>query len=352
MSGDRIESVISEGVDRIALPPESEWLPDLSRARNRARFPSWVVALPLAAAVVVIAAMLGSGLRAVRETPAAPPTPTPAPLVVPSAGPSPTPGATPAKGTSQPFTIVYCGALTQFAAPTATNGGSITIDRPGNRRDRGGPVSFGLPSGTLAQAPAGWTCIRFIPGAPASAFVALVGPGTEGYFEQPTPTPFGEYANPSLLYYFTLPQPYRRSAVLGTDNMGPDVASGILPATSEAFTARSKTDEDSLAGQRCDSACAVWNYVAVVEMFTNLDSPRQWYTKRGSVAGETIEDLVIDGRAAIKVTNGATYPVQIIINDRTWMLRVAYQIYAAEPVPAGASKAKLEEIVASFHFTQ
>ena len=94
MSGDRIESVISEGVDRIALPPESEWLPDLSRARGRSRFPSWIVAVPLAAAVVVIAAMLGSGLRTVRETPATQPPPTSAPLVVPSVGPSPTPEAT------------------------------------------------------------------------------------------------------------------------------------------------------------------------------------------------------------------------------------------------------------------
>jgi len=94
MSGDRIESVISEGVDRIALPPESEWLPDLARARGRTRFPSWVVAVPLAAAVVVIAALLGSSLRTVRETPATQPPPTSAPLVVPSVGPSPTPDAT------------------------------------------------------------------------------------------------------------------------------------------------------------------------------------------------------------------------------------------------------------------
>jgi len=94
MSGDRIESVISEGVDRIALPPEGEWFPDRSRARTRSRFPTWAVAVPLAAAVVVIAAMLGSGLRTIRETPATQPPPTSAPFVVPSFGPSPTPDAT------------------------------------------------------------------------------------------------------------------------------------------------------------------------------------------------------------------------------------------------------------------
>lgn len=277
------------------------------------------------------------------------------PTASPSAAGSPSPAPTQTtKGTSPPATTVQCGELSQFAAPTATSGGSITINRPGDRRDRGGHVSFGLPPGTQATPSAGWTCIRFRPAVPASAFVALVAPAAEGYFAQPSPTPRGEYANPSLLYYFTLPEPYRRSGVLGTDNMGPDVASGTLPATSEAFTARTKADEDALAGQRCETACAIWNYVAVVEMFTNLDTPRQWYTKRGGVVGETIEDLVIDGRAAVKVMNGATYPVQIIINDRTWMLRVAYQIYSADlgPVPAGASKAKLEQILASFHFTQ
>ena len=257
------------------------------------------------------------------------------------------------KGPPQPSTTVWCGALSQFVAPTATSGGSITIDRPGNRRDRGGPVSFGLPPGTQSAAPAGWTCVRFIPAVPAAAFVALVPPGAEGYFEQPSPTPFGEYANPSLLYYFTLPAPYRRSDVLSSDHSGPDVASGKLPATSEAFTVRTQSEEATLAAQRCDAACPIWNYVAVVEMYTNLDSPRTWYTKRGGAAGETIQDLVIDGRAAVKVTNGATYPVQIIINDRTWMLRVAYQLYADfGPTPAGASQAKLEQILASFRFTQ
>jgi hypothetical protein len=281
------------------------------------------------------------------------PSPSAATRASPTSTPTPAPTQA-AKGSPPPSTTVWCGALSQFVAPTAASGGSITIDRPSNRRDRGGPVSFGLPPGTQPAAPAGWTCVRFIPAVPAAAFVALVAPGTEGYFEQPSPTPFGEYANTSLLYYFTLPAPYRRSDVLSSDHMGPDVASGSLPATSEAFTVRTKSDEATLAAQRCDTACPIWNYVAVVEMYTNVDSPRQWYTKRGGAAGETIEDVLIDGRAAVKVTNGATYPVQIIINDRTWMLRVAYQLYAADlgPTPAGASQAKLEQILATFHFTQ
>jgi hypothetical protein len=89
MSGDRIEAVIAEGVDRIALPPESEWIPDLSRASRRRFRPSFVF-VPLAtAAVIVLAAVIGSGLRTVREVPATQPPKSQAPLVVPPASPSP-----------------------------------------------------------------------------------------------------------------------------------------------------------------------------------------------------------------------------------------------------------------------
>jgi hypothetical protein len=71
------------------------------------------------------------------------------------------------------------------------------------------------------------------------------------------------------------------------------------------------------------------------------------------VPGETIQELTIDGRPAIRVTGGNTYPVQIVIEDQTWMLRVAYTISSEiGPAPPGASKEKLEQILASFHFTQ
>jgi hypothetical protein len=96
MSGDRIESVIAEGVDRIALPPESDWLPDVSRARAR-RVPGWVVIVPVALAVMVIAAALGSGLRTVRETPATQPPASRAPVVLPST-PTPTPSPDKTRG--------------------------------------------------------------------------------------------------------------------------------------------------------------------------------------------------------------------------------------------------------------
>jgi hypothetical protein len=79
MSGDRIEAVIAEGVDRIAIPPESEWLPDPSRARRRRVRPARLVFVPLVAAVIVLAAVIGYGLRAVRESPATQPPATSSP---------------------------------------------------------------------------------------------------------------------------------------------------------------------------------------------------------------------------------------------------------------------------------
>lgn len=91
MSGDRIESLVSEGIDRIALPPESEWLPDVSRARAR-QTPRWF-AVPVALSVVLAAVMLGSGLRSVREAPATQPPASQAPAIVPS-GPTQSPEPT------------------------------------------------------------------------------------------------------------------------------------------------------------------------------------------------------------------------------------------------------------------
>ena len=93
MSGDRFETLIADGVDRIALPPESEWLPDPSRAAPRRLRPSRLVFVPLVAAVLVLAAVLGAGLRSVREqSPGAQPSATAVPVIVPSEAP-PTTGA-------------------------------------------------------------------------------------------------------------------------------------------------------------------------------------------------------------------------------------------------------------------
>src|SRR4029078_7187447 len=103
--------------------------------------------------------------------------------------------------------------------------------------------------------PPGGPCVRFIPAVPAAQFVSLVAGGAEGYLPQPSPTPRGEYANSGLLYYLTLPEPYRLSSLLKASNSGPSVASGDLPATAEVFTARTVADEGALAAQRCETAC-------------------------------------------------------------------------------------------------
>lgn len=224
---------------------------------------------------------------------------------------------------------------------------------PTDRRTRGGSFSLGIPPGPAPDTPKGWTCVRFIPAVPSAVYVAIVASGTDGYLAEPSPTPRGEYANQAFLYYVKLPDPYRKSEVLSRSASGPDVASGAVPASTEAFTARSMADEQNLATQRCDTACPIWDYVAVVEYFTDYMAPRQWYAKRGGATGETIDDLTIDGRQAIRVTNGAPYPVQVIVRDGNFMFRVAYQIYTTDPAraPNGASRTKLDDIVASFHFT-
>ena len=146
----------------------------------------------------------------------------------------------------------------------------------------------------------------------------------------------------------TLPEPYRRSTRLSLTNSGRQD-----PAAADSFTPRTEVDEAPLASKICDTTCAVRNYVAFVEISTGVSqTPRQWYTSRASAAGQRIDDVTVDGRTAIRVTNGAEMyvPVQLIVKDGDRMFRVGYQI-TPDPVPAGASKDKLEQILASFRFT-
>jgi len=304
------------------------------------------------AALAGIAALIAVVAIAIASTGARVPQPSPTPSAVAVATVPPSQSISKAPPPT-PTSNVNCGSLISYTAPSATGGGSVTIDRPASRRQQGGQATYGIPVGAQIVTPSGWTCVRFIPAVPAAQFVSFVATGADGYLAQPSPTPRGEYANSALLYYLTLPEPYRVSSLLRISNSGASVAAGDLPATAEVFTARTVADEGALAAQRCETACAIGNYVAVVEMFTDRQAPRDWYAKRVGAAGETIQDLTIDGRAAIRVTGGGTYPVQIIIDDHTWMLRVAYTLSPdIGPAPPGASKEKLEQILASFHFTQ
>jgi hypothetical protein len=305
--------------------------------------------------LTVVAAIIAVALATTMAPSALAPSPEPAaPSTIAAVTDSPSPAAS-VKGPppSAPVTSVRCGPLVRYLAPTASTGGSVEIVVPTDRRTRGANFSVGIPAGAVPATPNGWTCIRFLPAVPSAVYVAIVASGTNGYLPEPSPTPRGEYANQAFLYYLMLPEPYRKSEILSRSFSGPDVASGASPASVEAFTARSLADEESLAAQRCETACAVWDYVAVAEYFTDYMTPRQWYAKRAGAAGETIDDVSIDGRQAIKVTNGAPYPLQVIVRDGNFMFRVGYQIYSTDPAraPGGASRAKLDQIVASFHFT-
>lgn len=95
MSDRSIGDAIARGIDRIVVPPESEWLPDRSRAAHGsvARILGAAAGITL---ILAIALAAGVGLRAARDRgqSASPPTPTEVPsgerlVVVPSPSASP-----------------------------------------------------------------------------------------------------------------------------------------------------------------------------------------------------------------------------------------------------------------------
>jgi hypothetical protein len=165
----------------------------------------------------------------------------------------------------------------------------------------------------------------------------------------PSPTPTGLYVNSTYKFSVILPPPYRKSlrAVNGTST--PE-------RYQDAFTARSDAEEAVIDTSGCHTACPLWQYAAyvVVNTGTGSQTTRDWYTKEeGGTTSQAIEDTLVDGRPAIRITNGARYTMQFIIKDGDRIVVVAYQIYGPEngmAVPAGATKEKLEAILASFKF--
>jgi hypothetical protein len=104
------------------------------------------------------------------------------------------------------------------------------------------------------------------------------------------------------------------------------------------------------------AACAFWQYVAdvIVSTGTGTETPLQYYASMGVLMSQVIEDTLVDGRTAINVTNGVPYPMQFIVKDSDRIFVVAYQRNPPEngmAVPAGATKEKLDSILASFRFT-
>jgi len=169
----------------------------------------------------------------------------------------------------------------------------------------------------------------------------------------PPSTPIPSYVNTEYKFVVALPVPYRKSARLSLSNTGSQ-----NPAASVAldtFTARTEQDEAALAAQGCgEIGCQIRNYVATVEVYAGQSqTPRQWYTSHGGAVGERIDDTTVDGRTAIHVTNGVpTYsPMQLIVKDNDRIFVVAYQIFPDLAVPVGASKEKVDQVLASFRFT-
>lgn len=160
------------------------------------------------------------------------------------------------------------------------------------------------------------------------------------------------YVNSTYKFGLTLPTPYQKSVRAETFTAN----GGQRPAIQEAFTARTDAEEAAIGNAGCHTACPLWNYAAyvVVNTGTGSETPRQYYASQGGKVGELIEDAIIGGRAAIQVTNGAPYPMQFIVKDGERIFVLAYQIYPEAngmAVPAGASKEKLEQLIASFRFT-
>ena len=164
----------------------------------------------------------------------------------------------------------------------------------------------------------------------------------------PSPSPSGIlYVNETYKFSVSLPPPYRKSARLSATS----TTSSTPGIAFDGFTARTMEDEAPLPGA-CDVTCALHSYTVFVEIQSGVsDTPRHWYTSHAGALGQQIDDVTVDGRPAIRVINGAEIyvPVQLIVKDGDRMFRIGYMI-TREPVPAGASREKLEQILASFKF--
>jgi hypothetical protein len=165
----------------------------------------------------------------------------------------------------------------------------------------------------------------------------------------PSPSPVGMYVNPTFKFSLVLPEPYRKSVRLSIASTG-----GERPAAADAFTARTEADEAIPSRQVGETAAAIWNYVAVVDVFTGTgaQTPRDFYNAFSFSRDQTIEDLTVDGHQAVKVTNAPSYPIEYLIKDGDRMFVLGYTIYqpGTYDVPPGATKEKLDAILASFKF--
>ena len=158
------------------------------------------------------------------------------------------------------------------------------------------------------------------------------------------------YVNTTWQYSLVLPPPYRHSDLLSFKSIPPEPQQ---PKASNAFTARTLEDERATSSP-CETSCPAWNYVVTVEVWTNAGSmsPREWVDSghAGFFAGQKVEDTTISGRPAVRVTSAEGRPFKWLVAKEGRMYVLDEIVNDQMPVPPGASRDKLDAIVASFNF--
>ena len=164
----------------------------------------------------------------------------------------------------------------------------------------------------------------------------------------PTPTQDEVFTNAKYQYSIVLVPPYHPSSALTT------TFNGAHPAAQDVFTVQTP-DQEATGSKNCETACPVWDHTLLVAIFGDGGSmtPREWYDAGnvGFSTGSKLEDITISGRPALKITGSARFPIEYVVADgRGQMFDLAYTIRPERPVPDGASKDKLEQMIASFKF--
>ena len=158
------------------------------------------------------------------------------------------------------------------------------------------------------------------------------------------------YVNTTWQYSLVLPPPYRHSDLLSFKSIQPEPQQ---PKASNAFTARTLEDERATSSP-CETSCPAWNYVVTVEVWTNAGSmsPREWVDSghAGFFAGQKVEDITISGRPAVRVTSAEGRPFKWLVPKEGRMYVLDEIVNDQMPVPPGASRDRLDAIVASFNF--
>jgi len=158
------------------------------------------------------------------------------------------------------------------------------------------------------------------------------------------------YVNTTWQYSLVLPPPYRHSDLLSFKSIPPEPQQ---PKASDAFTARTLEDERATSSP-CETSCPAWNYVVTVEVWTNAGSmsPREWVDSghAGFFAGQKVEDTTISGRPAVRVTSAEGRPFKWLVAKEGRMYVLDEMVNDQMPVPPGASRDRLDAIVASFNF--